>query len=463
MKHIDGTGPRTRRGPRPHRAPAALLCAAVALLATGPAATAAQASTTQAAAAPSADGEFLTLTTVLGDLRARNPRLQAARHAAEAERAGEPTASTLPDPVLQIGAMNLAVPDFDDDMAMSMAPAVNLTQPLPFPGKLGLRGRVAELATARSRESADETWWTVRTEAARHFYDLYALDRQIDVMRSTLDLLEDFQSVARSLYAAGSGNQADVLTATVEVARLDGDIRRMEASRTATAARLNALLARSADAPVPTPVLGELPAEPPSRDTLLAWARDDRPLLRDGRLGVEQADTRTDLARKDIWPDLNVGLQYGQRDRGSGVERMAGLMVGFSLPVWAGRRQHAQTDRARASARAARARLTELDARVQGRIGELLAELDRARSLVDLYRAEVLPQARATVESALSSYRVGSVDFTTLVDAQMNVNRFQSELYALLADHGKAVAGLEAAVGRVIPARDEILTDGEER
>ena len=50
-----------------------------------------------------------------------------------------------------------------------------------------------------------------------------------------------------------------------------------------------------------------------------------------------------------------------------------------------------------------------------------------------------------------SSYRVGSVDFMTLVDAQMTVNRYEGELYQLLADYGAAVAAIESAVGRALP------------
>jgi outer membrane protein TolC len=59
-----------------------------------------------------------------------------------------------------------------------------------------------------------------------------------------------------------------------------------------------------------------------------------------------------------------------------------------------------------------------------------------------------LPQAEATVESALVAYRAGSVDFATLLDDRMTVNKYQQELYALEADQGKAWAELEMLIGR---------------
>lgn len=261
------------------------------------------------------------------------------------------------------------------------------------------------------------------------------------------------------MYEAGTGRQADVLRAHVEIARIDGDLQRLEAMRMVAAARLNALLDRDADAPLPKPVLPPMPEALPPTDTLLAWAEETRPLLRGGRAGVERASDRLDLARKDIWPDLTVGVQYGQRDRGTGVERMGGVMLGVSLPIWAGRRQLRARDEAEAAGLEARARLSEARADVRGRIGVHGADLARARRLIELHRQEILPQARANVQSSLSSYRVGSVDFGTLVEAELLVNRHEAELFELIADYGKAVAGLEAAVGRPLPVTDDLLAE----
>ena len=50
--------------------------------------------------------------------------------------------------------------------------------------------------------------------------------------------------------------------------------------------------------------------------------------------------------------------------------------------------------------------------------------------------------------SSLSAYRVGGVDFMTLLDNQMSVNRYRQELATLDADQGKAWAELETLAGR---------------
>ena len=197
----------------------------------------------------------------------------------------------------------------------------------------------------------------------------------------------------------------------------------------------------------------------PSRDELHAWA-EETPLVAEKRNGVDGARARSRLAGRELWPDFTIGVQYGQRPGDMGTERMGSLMLGFSVPVFAGSRQLRMRAEASAMERMAKAELAEARTRVDGRIGELLAELESARTLIRLYRSEVLPQADVNVSSAYGGYRVGSVDFMTLIDAQMTVNSYQEELHSLVARYGSLVAELEMTIGRELPASQPMLAEG---
>jgi outer membrane protein TolC len=105
-------------------------------------------------------------------------------------------------------------------------------------------------------------------------------------------------------------------------------------------------------------------------------------------------------------------------------------------------------EEATAMTRMAQADVAAMRAETRGKIGEAYASLTRARSLGRLYRTTVLPQAEATVASALAAYRVGGVDFMTLLDDRMTVNQYRQELFTLEADEGKAWAELEMLTGR---------------
>jgi outer membrane protein TolC len=340
-----------------------------------------------------------------------------------------------------------------------MAPTFQATQRFPLAGKRSLRGEIARQSTEIDEASAEEVWWAVRTEAAQAFYELYRIDRQIDVVRSTLGLLDDFETVALSRYSAGAGPQADVLRAGVALARMEADLERFNSLRTGVASRLNALMNRSASTPVPTPELPPLPSALPAAEALAGWARETRPAVRALHLAVNRAESNAELASKAIWPDLTVGVQYGLGRMEGDARSMGGASVGFSLPIYAGKRQKKLREEAAAMESLARARLDDALLSIDSEVAGVLAELDRARTLLRLYREDVLPQARTAVESSLSSYRVGAVDFMALLDAQMALNGFEGEYYELLASYGKALVQLEKTIGRDLPVTGDTILE----
>jgi outer membrane protein TolC len=126
---------------------------------------------------------------------------------------------------------------------------------------------------------------------------------------------------------------------------------------------------------------------------------------------------------------------------------MATLMLGVTLPLWAGSKQHSVRREMEAEQAIEQAREMDLLNETFARLVELTANAERARSLIELHETAILPQARAAVESALSAYRVGQVDFMTLVTNELTVNRYEIEIVRLAADYHRASAEVEALIG----------------
>lgn len=384
---------------------------------------------------------------VYREARVASPRSEAANALATAARARIASAKLPPDPEVQLGFMNYTIPGLTpmDPLGMTQ---LQVMQMLPLAGKLGLSGRVARAQADAAAERARDVEWEVRTQAAMAFYDLHATDRALDVARQTLRLLQDVLRIAEAMYRVGEGRQADVLRAQVEIARMVEDTLRMTTMRTGMAARLNAVLNRPPDGPVPSPVLPPLPDTVPPLSALVAESEANRPMVEAARRDVDAAAAQAALARREIWPDLTVGLQYGQRGAEMGTERMGSLMLGASVPVFARQRQLRMREETAAMRRMAEAELLAMRATTRGDVTEVYADLVRARNLSALYRTTIIPQAEATVASALAAYRVGTVDFMTLLDDRMTVNEYRQQLFALEADQGKAWAELEMLLGR---------------
>ena len=389
----------------------------------------------------------LELRPLYAEVQRRNPRNTAAWALVSAAQARVPGARRPPDPEIQFGLMNYGVPDLAPMPQVGMA-QLQVMQMLPLGGKLTLAGRIAQARASVGAARAQDVAWEVRSQTAMAFYDLYATDRALTVARETLRLLQDIGRTAESMYRVGEGRQTDVLRANVEIARMAEDTVRMLAMRQTMTARLNSLMDRSADSALGTPRLPGFPESLPSRGWLDSVASVNRAMVRGGADEVRGAEAAEGLARKEIIPDLRVGVQYGQRGSEMGTDRMASLMVGATVPVFARDRQLRMREEAAAMRQMAVADLAAMRAQTRGEVAQAYAALTRSRNLARLYRTTVLPQAEAAVASALAAYRVGSVDFMTLLDNRMSVNRYRQELFTLEAEEGKAWADLEMLTGR---------------
>jgi cobalt-zinc-cadmium efflux system outer membrane protein len=377
------------------------------------------------------------------------PRVSAAIALAQAAQARVPSAKLPPDPELQLGFMNRELPSLAPMNPLGMT-QIQLMQMLPLGGKLRLSGRIAANNAAATRARATEVRWDVRARAAMGFYDLYATESRLSIARETKRLVQDIAKVSQSMYSVGEARQADVLRAQVEIARMTEDITRMESMRASMASKLVATL----DLPLTSlPQSARAPALPdslPPLEVLAAEAEQRRPMVAAGEMDLASAAAQERLARKEIWPDLQVGLQYGWRSGEMGTERMGSLMLGASIPVYARSRQLRMRDEATAMRNMSVADLAAMRAETRGRMAELYADYMRARNLRALYRTTVLPQAEATVTASFAAYRVGDVNLMTLLDNQMTVNRYRQDLITLDAEQGKAVAEMEMLLGRAL-------------
>ncbi len=375
--------------------------------------------------------DTLRLTDVIAAARETNPMLQAVRLRADAAQERVPQAGALPDPQLLFGFMNRPVKDLartDQPMTMN---SVSLMQRLPWPGKLGFSEDRAEYLAAAEVLEAQEVERRLLARVKSVYYRLAFMDRALIIMGETRELLRDFLQVSSARYAVGSGLQQDVLQAQVSVAQMTEDITVMEQDRVAMAARLNALLGRGATAPV----------------ELMDLAAAQRPALQAARQRALAAEAGYKAARRALYPDITISLGYGGRPQ---FDDFVTLMFGINIPVFAGSRQLPKRREMQAMQRMEEARERDLYNETFAQLAELRAQANRAQNLSDLYQTSVLPQARAAVESAMSAYRVGRVDYTTLVMNEMTVNRYQIESVRLAAEYHQAVAQVEALVGATL-------------
>jgi cobalt-zinc-cadmium efflux system outer membrane protein len=377
-----------------------------------------------------------------------NPMLQAARYSAAAAANRVGPAGSLPDPHLQFGSFNNLISAYGTNV-MQMKETM-LMQTVPWPGKLSSARSAARHLAGAASEDAEEQARMLAAQVRMTYYDLAYSDRALEVMRRTQGLLRQFLEVSTTMYAVGAAVQQDVLRAQVEVALMTEDITRMEQDRLAGALRLNALMGRDGMSPIGPVELPEPVGDLPEADSLVARALYGRPALRAGAERVAAAEASLSAAHRWLIPDLQLGAGAAN---GPILGNLVSFTVGFDVPIFARWKQHAMSREATAMREMAEAELRNRRNETVARIIETRARAVRDQNLAHVHRVSIVPQARATVQAALASYRVGRVTFMQLIDNQMTVNRHETESYRLLADYHQAVADLEAMVGQ--PLEDQ--------
>ncbi len=387
--------------------------------------------------------DTLRLADVVAEARQANPMLQAARYAAEAALERGSQFGALPDPMLSLGLRNRPTDGFGTDPMMTMN-WIGLSQRFPWPGNQGFRQEREERLALATQLDADETEAQLVARVKSAYYQLAYMDRALDIMAATRDLLRDFLEVTSAKYTVGKGLQQDILQAQVAIAQMTAAITVVEQNRIAMAARLNSLLGRPATEPVgalelpdPDPVL-------PPVDSIMSIAAVNRPAIQAARERALAAESGYRAAQRDAYPDFNVLLGYGQRPQ---FVDLVTIEVGISLPLWSGNKQQPRKREMQAMQSMEEAKQIDLYNETFAQLSERRASAVRAQELSSLYETSIIPQAVAAVESSLSAYRVGSVDYMTLLSNQMTVNQFEIERVRLAAEYHDSVAGIEALTG----------------
>jgi outer membrane protein, heavy metal efflux system len=174
----------------------------------------------------------------------------------------------------------------------------------------------------------------------------------------------------------------------------------------------------------------------------------ESPEIREEDAMIAAQRTRLELARKDILPDFDLSLQYGQR--GGGLPDMVTALVSVPIPLFKGRKQNQFVVESGAQLASLEAERLQKQNEIRAEVARLVSELERSRAQLALYVKALLPQARASLSSATASYQVGRVEFLTVLDDQATVFNYETEYFRVLSDFAKNLAQLERVVGKEI-------------
>nr|WP_305908810.1 TolC family protein [Methylomarinum sp. Ch1-1]MDP4521666.1 TolC family protein [Methylomarinum sp. Ch1-1] len=261
-------------------------------------------------------------------------------------------------------------------------------------------------------------------------------------------MLSEFHGIAVNHYATGLASKQDALRAEVEIALLDQQKIALERERRTLQARLNTLLNRAPDRPLPAPTKLNTELLLPKPATLQDIALQSRPDLREMAAHIQASKTRGDLAEKDFYPDFKVSAGYNNFWRQEEQRFIVGVEV--NLPLDQDKR-HAAEDEAQARIRQAEWKHTDRIAKIREDVQIAYELILESMHVYKLHQEKLLPLADETLKAALIDYRSGSGDFLTLISSENNRMQTQLQSERALADMHRHLAELEHAIGNVLP------------
>jgi len=392
----------------------------------------------------------LQLKQLIEDALSKNPEVLAAKSKWEVLRERPPQAGALDDPMVGFGVLNLPTDTFSfrqEDMTMK---EISVTQRVPYPGKRPLRSEIAQKEAEAAFNDYEEAQNKISRDMKAAYYDLFYVDRAIQVTEKNREVLKLLNQIAETKYSVGEGIHTDVFKAQVELSKMIDELIMLAQNKRSLKARINTLLHQPAFAPLGEPEDLSFTKFSGDPEKLIRTAEVNRPLLQSMKRVVERNRVGLKMAERDYYPDFDFKMAYGQRDDGPQGRRadMITAMVAVNLPLWHKTKQDKKVAESQKDIQSAQDQLTAATNEIRFMLSDKFAEVERAEKQIELLKTGIIPQATLSLDSAFASYRVNKVDFITTLDSLMTLFRFEIQYYRLLSEHRKNIAEIEAIVGQ---------------
>lgn len=394
-------------------------------------------------------GKPTPLAALISEAEKNDPTIQAAHSAARAAAFAAPQMSTLPDPQFSLQQFSVGSPRpfagyTNSDFAYV---GIGVSQQLPYPGKLKLRGAVADREADTTRAHVEVVSQDEIEILKTTYFHLAYLQQTLGILQRDAALLQQIEQQAEAHYSAGQGNQQEVLKAQLERTKILREISMHHESMGEDQAAIKRIVRRQQGSP-------DLVAEPLSASFLRYTASElldkvpgQNPNIQESATTVQRDQTQVELAHKDFRPDFELSYMYQNTDRKYRDYYMLTFSVNFP------RRKPRQAALAQAQVDVEEAQQQE-DAQTQAVLAEVQKQyvtIKAAEEQLLIYRDGLIPQAQAAIQAGLAAYESNREDFESLFSSYMDVLNLDLEYQQTLLDHETALVHIERLTGVTLP------------
>lgn len=376
-----------------------------------------------------------------------NPQLRAARNKASASLTRVSQVTSWESPQIGVEFFQTPIKSFPNPVKDWMENDYFIQQMFPFPGKLSAMGSAAENQAAMTEQDYSALKRKIIRDLKSAYFELYLVQRKIQVNAENQDLLRSFVDIARKQYEVGMGKQADVLRAQTELSTLVNAGISLDKEKRVVESMINTILSRPPASPlgqVPD-IEGDIPQW--TFDQIEPVALENRPELKAMNYGIEMNKAEVTSAKREYLPDFMTKLSY--KDMAQTKDDFWSVMVGITIPLapWSSGKYTSKTEETELNVKRAEDEFASMKNMVLFDVQQALVNVKTNRNLVLLYKNTVIPQAEQTLQSTTASYQTGKTEFLMLIDAYRMVLMSKLDYYMAVTNFMSSQAQLEQAVG----------------
>ena len=353
----------------------------------------------------------------------------------------------LPDPTARVGFFGESVETRVGPQEQKFGASLKI----PFPPKLKHKGE----SQTKTAEISKEEFEAVKREIIKSlkfvYYDIFWVDKAIQITREEKAILGSLESVARRRYETNLTHQQDVVKAQVEISKLIDKLLILRENRKSLVSRINSILNRPRNTPFGStgnvrPKIFTL-----NLSQLSEMAGDTRQELKGANLAIARAEHEKSLAKLAYVPDFTFGFDYTWVGKGhtmapdDGKDAWIGT-VSINVPIWFGKIK-AKINEKSAALEARKRNYQDVKNSVAYEVEDLYYKIVSYRDVIDLYSSALIPQTEQSFEAARIAYEAGQVDFLNWLDSERTLLQTRLSYYKAVVDYQKSIAFLERAVG----------------
>ena len=389
------------------------------------------------------------ITDLVKEADRNNPEIAAAYHGWQAATNVPRQATAFPETQVSLQHFSVGSPRpfagfSNSDFAYI---GIGASQDIPFPGKRGLRGRVAELEANSMREDSESVRRRVIEALKLAYFQLAYIQQTLGILQENDRALSQIQEITESRYRVGQGNQQDVLRAQLQHTKILQEIAHHHQLEGQLQAQLKQILNRPQTSP-------DIVAEPLTptfllyTDTqLLERIRDQNPDVLSRQQLVQRQEARVELAHRNFRPDFMASYMWQH----TADQFRDYYMATFGIRLPNRGRQKAELAEAEQNRLRAERELEAEQQRVLAEVQQQYVLVRQSEERLNIYKGGLIPQADATFRAGMAAYQANRQDFETLLSNFLDVLNLDLDYRRELAEHESALARLERLTGVTLP------------